>query len=94
MSQMSKTLKVPDISQAKSVEDLKRDLKIFFADIQEAYRHIHNDIWWKRWVYFMVEGKKWRIGPVGDHLEAQYLTGTDWRNDSHWTMTWRSYGGT
>lgn len=67
------------------------------AMLREAYARIWNDIRWPDWIYFTSQQKKWRLGPVGDHLEAQWFTGdnilNDWRNDALWAMQWRSYGG-
>jgi hypothetical protein len=58
-----------------------------------------SEIRYKEWIYFTRGKKKWRLGPVGDHLEAQYFIGTNirdksqWINDDNWEMEWRSYGG-
>lgn len=87
MALMPKTLELQDYSKAKTFEELKRIANDNNRRIKEAYKKIRNDINFKQWLYFSVGGKKWRIGPDpdGNDFLVQELTGTDWRDQSHWT---------
>jgi len=101
MAKMPKELSVVDFNNAKTVDDLKRLLDKQNKILQEVYRRIHNDINWKETIHFSVRGKKWRItvipgdydGDNTEHLRVQRLTGTNWRNPSHWTDEHIWHGG-
>lgn len=95
MSMMSKQLDLMDYSQAKNLEDLKKILNENNRRLQDAYRRIHNDINWKEWLYFSVNMKRWRIGPKPgtNNWVIEELTGTDWKNQSHWETQHVFWGG-
>jgi len=95
MAQMAKQLDLLDFSTAKDFEELKKILNENNRRLQDAYRAIHNDIFWKEFIFFSVSGKRWRIGPDPDthHFVLQELTGLDWRNQSHWQTQHTFYGG-
>lgn len=92
MSQMPKTLRVPDLTQVTKFDDLKRAVQEFFLTIQKSYEQIHNDINFKEAINFSQGGKKWRIIPNGPSLDIQVLTGADWKNQSHWKTAIRLSG--
>lgn len=82
---MPKTLPVPDLTKVTTLTELKLKVEEFFKTMQDVYLQIHNDINWKESIYFTARGKKWRIIPDGDNLHVEKLTGSDWRNPTHWT---------
>jgi len=96
--EMPKSLQLVDFSQAKSLEDIKRLLSENNERLRTMYQQIWGDVKRKEFVYFTSQLKLWRLGPVEDHLCAQYFIGTniqkDWRNDALWETEWTSYGGT
>jgi len=95
--EMPKTLQLADFSQARNLEDIKQLLAENNERLKTMYLQLWNDIKRKEWLYFTAQKKKWRLGPVGDHLCAQYFIGTNiwenWRNDALWETEWTSYGG-
>ena len=64
-------------------------------DPRDAYHAIHNEIIWNDWLYFSVSGNRWRIGPDPKMhtFLTQMFTGTDWKNQSHWTTMTTVCGG-
>ena len=92
---MVKQLDLLDYSTAKDFEEVKKMLVENNRRLQDAYRNIHNDIFWKEFIYFSVSMKRWRIGPKPgtNNWVIEELTGLDWRNQSHWTTQHNFWGG-
>jgi len=104
MAKMAKQLDLLPYSTANSLEDIKRIADENNRRLQDAYRNINDAVLFKEWLYFSVGMKRWRIGPeVGYHpgkerraavnFVIQELTGTDWRNQSHWQTQHVFWGG-
>lgn len=96
---MPKTLQLEKPLPGMSLADLIGLIERNNEAIQRVYEAIWSEVRYKEFIYFTRQKKCWRLGPVGDDLEAQYFIGTNiqdksqWINDANWQMTWRSYGG-
>jgi len=104
MAKMTKQLDLLSFSDANGLEEIKQILNENNRRLQDAYRNISDAILFKEWLYFSAGMKRWRIGPeVGYHpgkerraavnFVIQELTGTDWKNNSHWTTQHVFWGG-
>ena len=95
MALMKQQLGLKDYSGARSMSDIIRIGNENNRILAAAYLAIFNDLNFKQWQYFSVGGKRWRIGPDpdGNDFLVQELTGSNWRNQSHWTTATTSFGG-
>ena len=97
---MQKTLQLERPTPGMGLNELISLIERNNEAIQRAYEAIWSDIHYKEWIFFTRQKKLWRLGPVGDHLCAQYFIGTNineksqWTNSALWETEWTSYGGT
>lgn len=104
MAKMAKKIDLLPFDGAKNIDDIIRIGNENNRRIQDYLINMFNAILFKEWLYFSVGMKRWRMGPeVGYHpgksrkvavnFVIQELTGTDWRNQSHWQTQHVFWGG-
>ena len=95
MAHMDRQLVIEDCPETAELPELIRIVNENNQRLRSAYEAIHNDINWKEWVYYSVNKRRWRLGPLPDTNDwvIQELTGANWKNQSHWTTVYRGWGG-
>lgn len=95
MAQMARQLALKDCTPNATLDEVIRTINENNQSLRVAYLAVHNDINWKEWSYFSVSGRRFREGPLPGTNDwvVQELTGTNWKNQSHWTTILSGWGG-